>query len=76
MGGWSRYAENILWNTVVADGPKGGATAVTQWENSPPHLKNILTAPLTTVGLGWYECDIGAGYGLLYFWTQIFLTPR
>ena len=75
-GGWSRYAENILWNTVVADGPEGGSVAVKQWEKSPPHLENILTGSLTTVGLGWYECDIGAAYGPVYFWTQIFLTPR
>lgn len=74
VSGWSRYAENILWNTADASGATAGANAIKQWERSPPHLQNMLNGALTTLGLGWAECDIGAAYGKVYFWTQIFVT--
>jgi uncharacterized protein YkwD len=70
-GGWRRFAENILWNTIPADGPG----AVAQWDNSAPHRANILTGALTDVGMGWFKCDIGAAHGPMYFWTQLFVTP-
>ncbi len=61
----SYAGENIAWNTY--DWSQTAAVAVQMWQNSPPHLANILNCHFTRFGTGVAR----AADGKIYF-TMIF----
>jgi uncharacterized protein YkwD len=63
---YATVAENI------AAGQPTPAAVVEGWMNSPGHRRNILSADVTQIGIGFApSSDI---YGC--YWTQVFGTPR
>jgi uncharacterized protein YkwD len=67
--GHSYAGENIAWNTW--DWSKTADVAVQMWQNSPPHLANILNCHYTRFGTGVAK----AADGKIYF-TMIFEGNR
>ena len=57
--------ENIAWNNW--DWDQSSKRAVSMWENSPPHLKNILNCHYTRMGTGVAKTPDGR-----IFYTMIF----
>jgi uncharacterized protein YkwD len=57
--------ENIAWNTW--DWSRTAEVAVDMWENSPPHLQNILGCHYTRMGTGVAKAPDGKVYYTMVF---------
>ena len=62
---YSWAGENIAWNTY--DWAQTAAAAVQMWENSPPHLANILNCHYERFATGVAKADDGKVYYTMIF---------
>ena len=62
---YSWAGENIAWNTY--DWGRTAATAVQMWENSPPHMANILNCHYERFATGVAKADDGKVYYTMIF---------
>ena len=62
---YSWAGENIAWNTY--DWSKTAATAIRMWENSPPHMENILNCHFERFATGVAKADDGKIYYTMIF---------
>lgn len=60
---WTRWGENIVFGTNT------GAEAMMAWENSKPHLANIVTCEFKEIGVARAYSASGSPY-----WTQVFAS--